>query len=119
MAALLQSVDQYLQQLPEASQLPLQQVRQLVKTLLPDANEVISYQMPAFKQQRVFCYVGVFKKHLGVYPPLSFAHPLSEQLQPYRGPKGNLQFPLQQPLPIALISQLVLALAAQAQAGRV
>ncbi len=118
MAAKFLSVDEYLQQLPEASQPPLQQVRQLVKTLLPDANEVISYQMPAFKQQRVFCYVGVFKKHLGVYPPLSFTHPLSEQLLPYRGPKGNLQFPLQQPLPVELISQLLQALAMQAQVGR-
>lgn len=113
-----QSVDQYLQQLPVTSQSSLQQVRQLVKTLLPDASEVISYQMPAFRQQRVFCYVGVFKKHVGVYPPLSFEHPLSEQLRPYRGPKGNLQFPLQQPLPLELISQLLQALATQAQLGR-
>lgn len=118
MAKQFASVDQYLLHLPDASKPQLQQIRQLVTTLLPDASEVISYQMPAFKQQRVFCYVGVFKKHVGIYPPLSFEHSLSAQLQPFRGPKGNLQFPLQQPLPLDLLRQLLLALAEQAKVGR-
>ncbi len=68
--------------------------------------------MPAFRLGKVFVYFAAFKQHIGIYPPVPSIHPLAEKLAPYRGPKGNLSFPLSQPIPYALIKQVARALAA-------
>lgn len=95
---------------PEARR-RLQAIQQKVEALLPTAARCISYQMPAFKQQRVFFYFAAFKKHIGIYPPVTKDAALMEELAPYRGAKGNLAFPLDEPLPVELIVRVAVALA--------
>ncbi|WP_367025849.1 DUF1801 domain-containing protein [Methylococcus sp. ANG] len=81
-----------------------------VEKLLPDASRCISYNMPAFRAKRVFFYFAAFKKHIGIYPPVTEDAALVKELVPYRGEKGNLSFPLNQPLPIDLIGRVAVAL---------
>jgi uncharacterized protein YdhG (YjbR/CyaY superfamily) len=99
---------------PEARR-RLQAIQQKVEALPPAATRCISYQMPAFKQQRVFFYFATFKKHIGIYPPVTKDAALIEALAPYRGAKGNLSFPLGEPLPIELIGRVAVALAREYQ----
>lgn len=94
---------------PEARR-ALQATQQKVEKLLPDATCCVSYKMPAFKRERVFFYFAAFKKHIGIYPPVTKDPALIEELAPYRGEKGNLSFPLGEPLPIELIGRVALAL---------
>ncbi len=93
-------------------------IRQEVETLLPQARPCIGYQMPAFRGNKyIFFYFAAFKKHIGIYPPVTADAELIQSLQPYRGQKGNLSFPLDQPLPLELIGRLVMALHSQYEAG--
>ncbi|MCC7205718.1 MAG: DUF1801 domain-containing protein, partial [Anaerolineae bacterium] len=92
----------------------LEAIRDIVRRAVPDAKETISYQMPAFKLDHVFMFFAAFKRHIGVYPPVHGDDALERDLQPFRGEKGNLKFPLDQPMPYDLIRRVALALAEQA-----
>lgn len=85
-------------------------IQKQVETLLPEASRCISYKMPAFRAKRVFFYFAAFKKHVGIYPPVNEDAALVQELAPFRGAKGNLSFPLSQPLPLDLIGRVALAL---------
>lgn len=89
----------------------LERIQQEVERSVPLAQRCISYQMPAFRQRRVFFYFAAFKKHIGVYPPVTLDAALVAETARYRGPKGNLGFPLNDELP--LIGRVAEALAAQ------
>ncbi len=107
------TVDDYIAAAPAAVQGALQEIRRTVQGAVPGAVETVAYKMPAFRQQRVFFYYAAFKKHLGVYPPVSDDAALVRELAPYRGEKGNLSFPLDQPIPYELITRVAVALARQ------
>jgi uncharacterized protein YdhG (YjbR/CyaY superfamily) len=81
-----------------------------VADLLPNASHCISYNMPAFKEKRVFFYFAAFKNHIGIYPPVTLDNALIQELAPYRGAKGNLSFPINKPLPVDLIGRVAIAL---------
>ena len=85
-------------------------IQEKVAALLPDAAQCISYKMPAFRHKRIFFYFAAFKKHIGIYPPLRNDAQLIQELAPFRGPKGNLSFPLSEALPIDLIGRVAVAL---------
>ena len=97
---------------PEARVL-LERIQAEVQAIVPDATKCMGYQMPAFRQKKVFFYFAVFKKHIGVYPPVTNDKALVLELARYRGPKGNLSFPLNKPLPIDLIRKVAAALSTQ------
>lgn len=97
---------------PEVREL-LEQVRAEVEKRIPGATRCISYNMPAFRERRTFMYIAAFKKHIGVYPPLNENLALVEETARYRGPKGNLSFPFNEPLPLDLIGRVAVALDAQ------
>lgn len=99
--------------LPPDSRCLLEQVQAAVEAAVPDAERCVGYQMPAYRRGKVFFYFAAFKKHIGIYPPVRDDASLIAELQPYRGPKGNLSFALDQPLPLALIGRVAAALAAQ------
>lgn len=84
-----------------------------VERRAPDAVRCVSYRMPAFRRRRVFFYFAAFKGHIGVYPPVKAPAELVARLAPWRGPKGNLSFPHDQPLPLDLIGEVAEALAAE------
>ena len=90
-------------------------IRRLVKARIPNAVEVISYNMPAFKTNKVFMYVAAFKEHIGVYPPVRGDSGLLRALKPYSNDAGNLRFDLDKPLPSALLVRIAKALAAQVE----
>ncbi|MCC6244643.1 MAG: DUF1801 domain-containing protein [Gemmatimonadaceae bacterium] len=102
------SVDAYIATFPADVQVVLRQIRKTIKAAAPDAEERISYQMPAYFQNGVLAYFGGFKKHIGLFPPVADAA-LAKEAAHYAGPKGNLQLPLSQPMPLDLIARIVRA----------
>lgn len=94
-----------------AAQPILRRLRAAVREAVPDAEECISYRMPALRIRKVFFYFAAFKAHIGIYPPVKGSAALQKRLAKYRGPKGNLQFPLDEPMPYALIAQVARTLA--------
>lgn len=91
----------------------LKQIQAEVEARLPDATRCIGYGMPAFKQERIFMYFAAFKNHVGIYPPVKDDKALIEETQAYRGPKGNLSFPLARAIPVSLIGKVAVALSKQ------
>ena len=85
----------------------LNEIRATIKAEVPDAQEIFSYRMPAFRLQGILVYFAAFKKHIGLYPPVSGDKAIEKAIAPYAGPKGNLQFPLDQPIPMNLIRRIV------------
>ena len=100
-------IDGYIAQFPADVQAVLEKVRATIRRAAPDAREVISYQMSAFKQHRMLVYFAAWKKHIGLYPPISGDKALEKAVARYAGPKGNLQFPLDEPIPYDLIERIV------------
>ena len=100
-------IDAYLSQFPADVRAVLQEVRETIRRAAPDAEETISYQMPAFKQHGILVYFAAWKKHIGFYPPVSGDKALEKAVARYAGEKGNLQFPLDEPIPYDLIERIV------------
>ena len=101
------NIDGYISQFPADMQAILEKVRAAIGHAAPDARETISYQMPAFKQHGILVYFAGWKKHVGLYPPISGDKSLEKAVARYAGPKGNLQFPLNEPIPYDLIERIV------------
>ena len=100
-------IDSYISKFPADVQAILQKVRETIRHAAPDAKETISYMMPAFKQHGILVYFAAWKKHIGMYPPISGNKTLEKAIARYAGPKGNLQFPLDEPIPYDLIERIV------------
>lgn len=107
------SIPDYLSSLEPAQAKALRRVLALVQKSVPKSTRVISYGIPAFRLDRVFIYCAAFKRHIGIYPPVRGDARLAAALEPYANAKGNLAFPLDEPLPIALIARVAKALARQ------
>lgn len=109
-----QSVDEYTQTLPTAARPHFDTLREIAQTMLPEANEVISYAIPAYKTKkgRAICYISGWKDHVSVYP-VPKDEKLQTELEPYIKGKGTLWFDLKKPLPTKLIEKVVLAHASQ------
>ncbi len=103
------TVDDYIAAAPPAIRPILDKIRATIRKAAPKAEERISYRMPAFFQSGVLVYFAAFQKHIGMYPPVRGDEKLNKELSPYRGPKGNLQFPLDEPIPYGLIQRIVRA----------
>ena len=101
------NIDGYISGFPADVQAILENVRATIRHAAPEAKETISYQMPAFKQHGILLYFAAWKKHVGLYPPISGDKALEKAVARYAGPKGNLQFPLDQPIPYDLIERIV------------
>jgi len=101
------TIDEYIACSRPESQPILQQIRRTIHDAAPNAEETISYAMPAFRLNGILVYFAAFKKHIGLYPPIKTDATLKKAVAPYTGPKGNLQFPLDQPIPYDLIEKLV------------
>jgi len=100
------TIDEYISAFSPDVQAILQKIRQVVQSAAPDAQETISYQMPAFKLNGILLYFAAFKKHIGFYPPIRGDAQLEKDVSPYAGEKGNLKFPLDQPIPFDLIERI-------------
>lgn len=111
------SHSEYIKKAPAAVRPILSSIQSRVESLLPGAERCIGYNMPAYKAKRIFFYFAAFKRHIGIYPPVTRDKALIRESAPYRGPKGNLSFPLDQPLPLDLIGRVAVALHKEYEAG--
>jgi uncharacterized protein YdhG (YjbR/CyaY superfamily) len=100
-------IDGYISQFPADVQAILERVRVTIRQAAPEATEKISYQMPAFNQHGILVYFAAWQKHIGFYPPITGDKALEKAVARYAGPKGNLQFPLDEPIPYDLIERIV------------
>lgn len=102
-----ESIDKYIAAFSPEVQTILERIRLTIRTAAPDAQEAISYQIPTFKLNGVLVYFAAFKNHIGFYPPVSGDASIEKAISPYAGEKGNLRFPLDQPIPYGLIGRIV------------
>ena len=101
------NTDDYIRQFPEKQQAALEQIRKAIKAAAPAAEEVISYQMPAYKQNGMLVYFAGYENHVGFYPTPSGIEAFKKELAVYKGAKGSVQFPIDQALPLGLIKKIV------------
>jgi uncharacterized protein YdhG (YjbR/CyaY superfamily) len=101
------SIDDYISGFPDDLQKVLEKIRKTIRKAVPRAQEKISYKMPAFTLDGDLIYFAAFKKHIGIYPPVRGDEKLNKELSRYRGEKGNLKFPLDEPIPYELIGRVV------------
>jgi uncharacterized protein YdhG (YjbR/CyaY superfamily) len=102
-----ENIDEYIATFAPEVQAILAKIRATVRAAAPDAQEKISYQMPSFNLHGVLIYFAAFKKHIGLYPPVRGDAKLEKAVSAYAGEKGNLKFPLDQPIPYGLIERIV------------
>lgn len=101
------SVDEYIRSFPDNVQRKLEEMRAIIKPLVPEAQEKISYQMPAFYKDGIIVWYAGFAKHIGFYPGADGIAAFKSELAGYKSAKGSVQFPLDKPLPAELISKMV------------
>jgi uncharacterized protein YdhG (YjbR/CyaY superfamily) len=105
-AATPKTIDAYIATFSPEVQEILEQIRRTIRSAAPAAQEAISYRIPTFKLNGNLVHFAAFKKHIGFYPPVRGDARLVKAVSPYAGPKGNLQFPLDQPIPYDLIERI-------------
>ena len=103
----INTIDDYIAVCPPDIRRILVELRNTVKKAAPKAEEKISYQMPAFFQKGILVYFAAQKNHIGFYPTSSGIEAFKEELSEYGLSKGTVRFPLDKPLPLNLISQIV------------
>jgi uncharacterized protein YdhG (YjbR/CyaY superfamily) len=101
------NVDEYVATFPEGTQILLEQLREIVLTTAPDVEERISYGMPSYKWHGVLVYFGAYAKHIGFYPTGSGIAAFQAELATYKCSKGTIQLPLNQALPLDLLTRIV------------
>jgi len=101
------SIDEYIAAQPVKVRATLKNLRQTIKKAAPDAEEIISYQMLAYKFQEVLVYFAAFKNHFGFYPTSSAVKAFKEKLSSFEISKGAIKFPLDKPVPVKLITEIV------------
>jgi uncharacterized protein YdhG (YjbR/CyaY superfamily) len=100
-------VDEYIARFPIETQKKLEQIRKMIKKTAPDAVETISYSMPAFRLNGPLVYYAAFKNHIGFYSLPTGNEAFKEELSVYKTGRGSVQFPLDKPIPLGLISEIV------------
>jgi uncharacterized protein YdhG (YjbR/CyaY superfamily) len=103
----LNEIDQYIATFPEQTRKLLEQLRETIKLAAPEASEVISWGMPAYKQNGILVYFAAYKNHIGFYPTASGVENFKQDFSAFHVSKGTIQFPLDKPLPLELIARVV------------
>jgi uncharacterized protein YdhG (YjbR/CyaY superfamily) len=103
----VRAVDEYIAGFPEEVRVVLEEVRRVIREAAPEAEEGIKYQLPTFMLKGNLVHFGAFKKHIGFYPTPSGIETFKEEFARYQGAKGSLRFPLDEPMPLALIAEVV------------
>ncbi|HEY6619695.1 MAG TPA: DUF1801 domain-containing protein [Steroidobacteraceae bacterium] len=103
-----EGIDQYIAARPPKARAVLRKLRSTIKRVAPpETEEIISYRIPAFRLHGILIYFAAFKNHVGVFPPVRGDAKLEAAVAKYAGPKGNLKFPLDAPIPYALVARIV------------
>jgi len=101
------NVDAYIASFPEHIRHKLQQMRDAIRVAAPDASETISYGMPTFRLHGNLVHFAAYPKHIGFYPTPSGITAFQHELSDFKYAKGSVQFPIDQPLPLDLVSRVV------------
>ena len=115
----VETADAYLSAVPEPARSTLNAVRATIRSVLPaETEEVISYGIPAFKHKRVLIWYAAFSDHCSLFPTASVIEEFKDELKGYKLSKGTIQFPIDKPLPAALLKKMVKARLAQVEGKR-
>jgi len=101
------TMDEYINTFPEDVQRILNELRQTIREAAPEAQETINYQIPTFTLNGNLVHFAAFPNHIGFYPTPSGMEAFKKDLSGYKGAKGSVQFPIQEPLPLPLIRRIV------------
>ena len=101
------TVDEYISAAPEDVRALLEKVRETIRQAAPKAEEVISYNIPAFKLNGMLVWYAAFKNHIGLYPRGSGIEAFKKELAGYKTSKGAIQFPLEKGIPTTLVKKIV------------
>lgn len=104
---MMNSVDDYIAKFPKPVQTRLKAIRKIVRKEAPEAEEAMVYGVPTFTLNGNLVHYAAFKHHVGFYPTPSGVKKFKEELKPYKTAPGTIQFPLDQPLPLDLITKIV------------
>jgi len=102
-----QSIDEYIAAFPKETQKILKEIRATIKAAAPNAEEKISYQMPTFFLNGNLIHFAAFKNHIGIYPTPSGTEAFKDEISKYQGAKGSIRLPIDEPMPLKLISRIV------------
>jgi uncharacterized protein YdhG (YjbR/CyaY superfamily) len=101
-------ISDYISRFPDKVQKILEEVRAAIRKAAPDAQELISYRIPAFTLQgRILVYFAAFKNHIGFYPKTTAIKKFKKELSAYETAKGTVRFPFDKPAPLTLIGEIV------------
>jgi uncharacterized protein YdhG (YjbR/CyaY superfamily) len=103
----LNDIDTYISAFPAEIQVILERLRVTIKKAAPEAVEVISYKMPAYKLNGILVWFAAHQKHIGFYPGARPIVVFEDELEAYKTSKGAIQFPVEKPLPLELITEIV------------
>jgi len=104
------TVEGYLASVPEPARSTLKKVRAVVRSVVPkEAEEVISYGMPAFRHKKIIVWYAAFAEHCSLFPTAAVIAKFKDELKAYTISKGTIQFPTNKPLPAALLKRIVKA----------
>jgi uncharacterized protein YdhG (YjbR/CyaY superfamily) len=101
------TIDEYIARFPKEIAENLQKLRKTIKEAAPDTEESMSYQMPAFRLNGILVYFAAFKDHISFFPTSSGVAAFRKYLADYKTSKGTIQFPLNKPIPIDLVKNIV------------
>ena len=101
------TVDEYINGFPKDIQEKSLEMRRVIREAAPDAEEKISYRMPAYMQNGPVAYFAAFKNHIGFYPTASSTEIFKEEFKQYKSGKGSVQFPMDNPIPLELVAKVV------------
>ena len=105
----IKTVDDYLNTLPVDVRFVLDKLRSTIKSMAPEAEEVISYGMPGYKYHGMLVYFAAFKNHCSFFPGSSQIIKMYDELKEYNTSKGTIQFTIDKPLPVSLVKKIVKA----------
>ena len=101
------TIEEYIEAAPEAVQEKLRKMHACIRAAAPGAKEELKWNMPAYSYQRILVTFAVYKNHIGFYPTPQAVEAFAKSLTKYKTAKGSIQFPLDEPLPVSLISKIV------------
>ena len=102
-----ETIDEYIAASSDRARPILRRIRSIVRKAAPQATEAISYGIPTFKLDGALVHFAAFRNHIGFYPPVKGDARLQRAAKRYAGEKGNLKFPLDEPIPYELIERIV------------
>jgi len=103
----IKTIDEYISMFPDNIQNILEGLRQTIRESAPEAEEAISYQMPTFKLNGNLVYFAAFNNHIGFFPTSSGKEAFKKELSRYKGGRGTIQFPIDEPIPLDLVRKIV------------